>query len=96
VFQVQDSGIGMTREQMSRLFQAFSQADASTTRKCCGTGLGLAITRKICQLMGGDVSVGSNPGQGSTFALRLPAIIPDALVAPALPTRLAALAAPRC
>ena len=63
VFRVRDSGIGMTPEQVGRLFQAFTQADASTTRKYGGTGLGLAITRKICQMMGGDVSVESTSGR---------------------------------
>ncbi len=73
VFAVTDSGIGMTREQMGRLFQAFSQADASTIRKFGGTGLGLAITRHFCRMMGGDVTVASEAGKGSTFTIRLPA-----------------------
>ncbi len=73
VLGVRDSGIGMTDEQMSRLFQAFSQADASTTRKFGGTGLGLAITRRFCQMMGGDVTVKSEMGQGSAFTMRVPA-----------------------
>ncbi len=72
-FRVRDSGIGMSPEQMAKLFQAFTQADASTTREFGGTGLGLAITRRFCQMMGGDVSVESEPGQGSTFTIRLPA-----------------------
>jgi signal transduction histidine kinase len=76
-FRVSDTGIGMTPEQMGRLFQAFSQADASTARQYGGTGLGLAITKKFCQLMGGDVAVESELGKGSTFAIRLPAEIAD-------------------
>jgi signal transduction histidine kinase/CheY-like chemotaxis protein len=77
VLQVKDTGIGMTREQLSRMFQAFSQADASTVRKYGGTGLGLAITRHFCRMMGGDVTVASEPGAGSTFTLRLPAEVRD-------------------
>jgi signal transduction histidine kinase len=71
-FAVFDTGIGMTDEQLGRLFQAFSQADASTSRTYGGTGLGLAITKHFCQMMGGDVSVESVPGVGSTFTIRLP------------------------
>ncbi len=72
LFEVQDTGIGMSPDQVERLFQPFTQADASTTRKYGGTGLGLAISRRFCQMLGGDVLVTSQPGHGSTFSVRLP------------------------
>jgi signal transduction histidine kinase len=69
---VADSGIGMTAEQQAKLFEEFSQADATTAQRFGGTGLGLAITRKLARMMGGDVTVASEPGKGSVFTVRLP------------------------
>ncbi|GJD79429.1 response regulator [Methylobacterium gregans] len=74
-FAVSDTGIGMSAEQVGRLFERFSQADESTTRQFGGTGLGLSITRAFCRTMGGDVAVESEPGTGSTFTVRLPATL---------------------
>ena len=71
-FEVSDTGIGMTKEQMGKLFRAFQQADSSTTRKFGGTGLGLAISRRFCQIMNGDITVRSEPGHGTTFTMRIP------------------------
>ena len=72
VFSVVDSGIGISKEQISKIFQAFSQADISTTSKFGGTGLGLAISRHICEMMGGDIVVEGAIGQGATFTVNLP------------------------
>jgi signal transduction histidine kinase len=71
-FAVADTGIGMTPEQQAKLFEEFSQADATTAQRFGGTGLGLAITRKLTRMMGGDVTVTSEPGKGSVFTVRLP------------------------
>jgi signal transduction histidine kinase len=76
-FAVSDTGIGMTDEQLGRLFEAFSQAEASTRSRYGGTGLGLAISRHFCRLMGGDLTVTSTYGRGSTFTVRLPAVVKE-------------------
>ena len=76
-FRVADTGIGMTPEQMELLFEAFTQAELSTSRKYGGTGLGLTITKRFCQMMGGDIRVESEIEVGSTFIIRLPAIVAD-------------------
>jgi PAS domain S-box-containing protein len=74
---VSDTGVGMTSAQMDRLFEAFAQAEASTTSKYGGTGLGLAITKRFSQMMGGDVTVRSELGKGASFTLRLPALVAE-------------------
>jgi adenylate cyclase len=76
---VSDTGLGMTPEQLGKLFQAFSQADASTTKRFGGTGLGLAITKHFCTMLGGDVEVKSTPGIGSSFTITLPDYVPPAV-----------------
>ena len=81
VFRVADTGIGMTEEQLGRLFQRFTQADASTTRKFGGTGLGLSISKAFGTMLGGDLSVDSAPGEGSTFTVFLPAALPEGTAA---------------
>jgi signal transduction histidine kinase/DNA-binding response OmpR family regulator len=85
LFTVRDTGIGLTDEQLGRLFQAFTQADASTSRRYGGTGLGLVISRRFCQMMGGDIAAESVHGRGSLFTVRLPAQVSDKRGAPAAP-----------
>jgi signal transduction histidine kinase len=72
---VTDTGIGMTAEQMGKLFQEFAQASSTTASKYGGTGLGLVISRRFCQMMGGDITVESKLGRGSTFTIRVPQIV---------------------
>jgi signal transduction histidine kinase len=83
-FTVADTGIGMSPEQSARVFEAFAQADSSTTRRYGGTGLGLAITRQFCEMLGGSISLQTKPAEGTTFTVRLPveiAATPAAAVA---------------
>ena len=82
-FRVRDTGVGMTTEQMAKIFGAFTQADASTTRKFGGTGLGLAITREFSRMVGGETIVESEPGKGSVFTMRIPANYKNAQEEPA-------------
>jgi PAS domain S-box-containing protein len=95
VFEVRDTGIGMTPEQVARLFEAFTQAEASTSRRFGGTGLGLVISRHFCRMMGGDVAVASEAGGGSTFTVTLPAKLPERVV-PAVEAGEAASAGAPC
>jgi signal transduction histidine kinase/CheY-like chemotaxis protein/putative methionine-R-sulfoxide reductase with GAF domain len=88
-FAVSDTGIGMTPEQLARLFEAFAQADAATTRKYGGTGLGLALSRRLCRMMGGDVTAESEAGRGSTFTIRLPATVAEPDEEPVAPAPVA-------
>jgi signal transduction histidine kinase/DNA-binding response OmpR family regulator len=94
-FSVSDTGIGMTPEQISRLYRPFTQADSSVTRKYGGTGLGLAITKRLVELMGGRLDLQSVPGQGTTFTFTITLCVNDEtprhLIAPALPGKLRAL-----
>ncbi len=89
VFTVIDTGVGMTPQQTERIFDAFTQADVTTTRKYGGTGLGLAIVSRFCQLMGGSVSVQSRPGEGSSFTVHLPLEVLDAVIESPLPAGVA-------
>jgi signal transduction histidine kinase len=77
VYEVRDSGIGMTPEQLAKLFEAFAQAEKSTSKRYGGTGLGLAISRQFCRLMGGDITVTSEAGKGTAFTVRVPAIVEE-------------------
>jgi signal transduction histidine kinase/CheY-like chemotaxis protein len=87
LLRVSDTGIGMSPDQLGRLFQPFGQADAATTRKYGGTGLGLVLSRKYCQLLGGDLVVESHPGRGSVFTAMLPMALPETETAvPAQPS----------
>ena len=83
-FHVSDSGIGMTPAQMEKIFEAFTQAESSTTRKYGGTGLGLTITKKFCEMMGGGITVASQPGQGTTFTIRIPAQVGASGIVPGI------------
>jgi len=77
VFTVKDTGIGMNSEQLAKIFDPFTQADSSTTKQYGGTGLGLTITQKFCEMMGGDISAFIESEKGSTFIIRLPAILSE-------------------
>ncbi|MDP2759993.1 MAG: ATP-binding protein, partial [Sideroxyarcus sp.] len=91
-FQIADNGIGMDRETLVRLFTPFTQADTSTTRRFGGTGLGLVISRRLVELMGGDIAARSEPGKGSVFTARLPfALLPEKAVSAGMPSEVAGL-----
>ena len=87
LFVVTDTGIGMTEEQLGRLFRDFAQAEASTSRRYGGTGLGLALSRRLCRLMGGDVTAASESGRGSTFTVRLPVVVAEPVPEASLASR---------
>ena len=95
IFRVTDRGIGMTPEQMARLFRPFTQAEASTTRRYGGTGLGLSISRSFCELMGGQLTAISELGTGSTFTVRLPAEVRETVAEPKTDTELEKRSEPR-
>ena len=92
---VQDTGIGVPEDKLGKLFEEFSQAEVSTTRDYGGTGLGLAIARRFCRMLGGDVTVESSVGEGSTFSIQLPAALPSALRAAAKTAPTTAVEEPR-
>ena len=77
-FSVSDTGVGIPPGRQTAIFDAFTQADASTTREYGGTGLGLAISRRFCELLGGSLNAASEPGKGSTFTMRIPVILSGA------------------
>ena len=81
IFRGEDTGVGLTPSQAARVWDRFYQAESSSTRRFGGAGLGLAITRHFCQAMGGDIGVESLPGVGSTFTIRLPAVVGAAIAA---------------